>query len=110
MNSSPAGVIPFLHRGAGQFLPTLLHQPCGNGELQGLSLRAEGAGQCRRNPSSPRGLGYDASSIPGQDYPSPALLNAPEPFTQAELNTTTNSAWISFIHFYYNQILNPSGQ
>lgn len=101
MNSSPAGVIPFLHRGAQQLLPTLLHRPCGNGELQGLSLWAEGAGQCRINPSS----------ISGQDQPSPAPLNATEPITQAELNTTTtNSAWISFIHFCYSQILNPSGQ
>lgn len=37
-------------------------------------------------------------------------MNAPEPVTRAELNTTINSAWISFIHFCYIQILNPSGR
>lgn len=49
MNSFPVGAIPFLP----QLLPTLLHQPCGNGQLQELSLLTEGAGQCRINPSPP---------------------------------------------------------
>lgn len=60
-------------------------------------------------PDIPEGLDEVPAAAPSRISPAqhPRILLSP---SQAELNTTMSSAWISFVQFCSGHILNPSGQ